>query len=350
MSGGSSEEKKHTASDTKLRKEREKGRIAKSQDLHSSVAGVAGILLISQTWNYYLKHINILIDTAIHAANNKWEDGFPLIYQTIINELALLILPVFGIIVFSVILSNLIYNKGLPISFEPIKPQLNKLNPAEGFKNIFGKKALIGTGQTLVRLILLASGAVAILWISLPNIINSPLCGLNCFLHISSSLTFMFLSLACLIFIIVALMDMPIQKALFLKEQKMGDSEKKRENKDMFGSPEIRSARHQLQNELNSDEPVQPGQKRLASIVILGKASAIAIYYNPEGTRGPSVMASAKGEKLRTILEQAGKDGVPVHKDDTLAKKISSTPVGSTIPPRHYAMLATAMIKSGVAL
>lgn len=349
MSGDSSEEKTHQASDVKLSKEREKGRIAKSSDLYAVSAALIGIVSGALLFEYTIFHLSNLFQAVSQASRFRLEDALNYISIILTNSLMIIILPFFGAIVCAVILSNLIYNRGIPISFDPISPKFERLNPLQGLKNIFGMKGMVGAAQLIVRLTLWIGGSVVILWGAIRGIVNVPLCGESCFTNVGYDLTFMFVVYACIILILVALFDMPIQKALFLHDQKMGNSEKKRENKDMFGSPEIKSARKQLQNEINS-QPAQIKKIEGATIVIQGQYYATAIYYDNTGSSGPMIVENAKSNKMKEMLERAKKSSIPVVRDDDLSNEIGFQANGTFIESKHYSKLALAIVKAGISL
>ncbi len=349
MSKDSSEEKKHQATDVKLSKERDKGRIAKSADLYSSTAALTGFVSLSLLFGYVLLHIANIFNASTRAISYQWNAAINYSVSILMYEFMLVILPVFGAVVFAVIISNLVYNRGIPFSFDPIKPQFDRLNPVQGLKNIFGKKGMVSAAQMLVRLTLWAGGFAIILWMARAELLNLPLCGISCIDTIGADLAIRLVSYACLILFLVALFDMPIQKAMFLMDQKMGHSEKKREDKDTYGSPEIKAARREFQREVSSSAE-SPKKIQQATIIIIGNGAAAAVYYNTDSENGPSIVSSATGESTKKLLEKAHQENIPVYKDDSLASVLASSPPGSVIQPKHYAQLANAMVKCGIVL
>ncbi len=344
-----SEEKTHQASDVKLSKERDKGRIAKSADLYASAAAFTGFIIFIFLINFMIQHIKNIFDAAVYSTGFGWEHALNFSTTVLMHEFSTIILPFFGAIAFAVILSNIIYNKGVPISFEPIVPKFEKLNPVQGFKNIFGFRSVVGAAQSIVRLILWVGGCTFIIWGVIGSLFNIPLCGDACFAAAGTQLATQLIVYACIIFLIIALMDMPIQKALFMKDQKMGKSEMKQENKDMFGSPEIRQARREFQREVNSGAGT-PQKTQQATIIIYGKGYAAAIHYNPKGQYGPSVMKTAKGSSVKAMLDTAKAGSVPTIRNDELAESLGSKGRGGAIESKHFTSLAMAMVQSGLSL
>ena len=346
MSGEQSEEKQLPASSMKLKKEREKGKIAKSADLYSAVAVLISIVLLYVLSPYNHAYITNIFDASSQAVTFKWEYGFNYAKNVLFYYSLMIMLPIIIAVTFAVIMSNLIYNKGIPISFDPIIPKFDHLNPASGFKRIFGRRGRVEGGIKLVRLFIWLSLAFGIVWFALPTLVNSPLCGVPCSLDTTSSLIFQLIAAACIVIFLIALFDMPIQQALFLYDMKMTHSEKKREDKDHFGSPEVRSERRRFYQE--GSATTVPLKVQNSSLVIVGDNVAVAIHYSRDSGMGPIVTGKAKDEEMKTFLSAA--QGIAKYSDPNLAKGLSYIPRGSTIPQKFYDDIARAIINTGVSV
>lgn len=340
------EQKDLPASGLKLKKQREKGRIAKSPDMYSAVAGVVGFTLFALLLDYQYRQITRIFDASAQAVTFDWQNGWPYASQVIFNEGIILLAPIVVAILLAIIIANLIYNKGIPFSFDPIQPKFEKLNPVEGFKRIFGRRGLIDGAQKVVRLIIWLVAAFAIIWTLMSGLINAPICGYACTLAVGEALAARLIAAAILIMIILALIDMPVQQALFMVEMKMGQSEKKREDKDQYGSPEIRSERKRLHRELLNSAGGKVGIEH-ATFVIVGDDNAVAVRYVADEEGVPFVVGRALGNDLEEFLEKADGLNLSKVKDKDLANKLSKVAPGSHVPQEHFNDLAMAMVKSG---
>jgi len=66
--------------------------------------------------------------------------------------------PFFLLVILVGVLSNLLQT-GPVFSFHPLKPDMQRLNPVQGFKRIYSMKALFETGKSLLKLGLFAAVA-----------------------------------------------------------------------------------------------------------------------------------------------------------------------------------------------
>ncbi|MGB8454757.1 MAG: EscU/YscU/HrcU family type III secretion system export apparatus switch protein [Anaerocolumna sp.] len=71
--------------------------------------------------------------------------------------------------------------------------------------------------------------------------------------------------------------------------------------------------------------------------------TAIALAYNPDEA-APKIIASGKGFLADKILQKAGQNQIPVHKDDQLAATLSKLDIGDYIPPELYDVVSEILI------
>ena len=70
---------------------------------------------------------------------------------------------------------------------------------------------------------------------------------------------------------------------------------------------------------------------------------AIALEYDPEDI-APRVLATGQGLIAEKIIEKAGEENIPIHKDEQLAKTLSKLEVGDAIPPELYEVVAEILV------
>ena len=73
------------------------------------------------------------------------------------------------------------------------------------------------------------------------------------------------------------------------------------------------------------------------------KKSAIALEYAMHD-KAPKVIASGKGHLAEKIIEKAGEEDIPVHKDPKLAKSLEDIEIGEYIPPELYKVVAEVLV------
>jgi flagellar biosynthesis protein FlhB len=144
MSDGGTGEKTEEASPQKLKQARDKGQVSKSQDAIQALGFIivfATIALsLSSTANRLREFLYASLDTAVRRG-----DDMPSVLA-VVNEalwaVMLASLPAMGAGFVAALASNYM-QVGFLFTAEPLKPDIKKLNPVDGFKNLFSKKKLV---------------------------------------------------------------------------------------------------------------------------------------------------------------------------------------------------------------
>ena len=69
------------------------------------------------------------------------------------------------------------------------------------------------------------------------------------------------------------------------------------------------------------------------------KRKAVALKYI-EGTEAPVILAKGEGRKADFMLEEAGKNGIPVTEDKVLVDMLGLASAGDTVPENTWQALA----------
>src|ERR1700755_761756 len=140
MSGGG--EKTEQPTQKRLRDARRKGQVAKSQDLSSAVLLVAAVAVLWIASGYMggwlSRAMTEHLDFASSFKGDLTQDIALGALASGAKSLALALAPLFGALVVVAVLVNY-FQVGSIFTFETVKPNANKLNPAEGFKHKFLK-------------------------------------------------------------------------------------------------------------------------------------------------------------------------------------------------------------------
>ncbi|WP_213306464.1 EscU/YscU/HrcU family type III secretion system export apparatus switch protein [Paraburkholderia sacchari] len=150
----------------------------------------------------------------------------------------------------AVIVPELAQTRGL-IALKRIEPDFKRLNPVEGFKNLFGLKMVFDTGVSLVQFAIL----IFIAWRSIANWIGlatpayslSPLAQLG----LATDACMHLLGLVALSQIAPAAGDYALQRVLRNRRLRMDKEELKREFRDENGDPHAKGRRRALHRQLN---------------------------------------------------------------------------------------------------
>ena len=317
MSGASSGNKTEPPTQKRLRDARKKGQVAKSKEV---VSAASIIFLLAYLWlasDYYMEEFRELLALPVttygidfHAALGE------ILFET--GKLAMIItLPVIGIALIVGIAANFFQTGGL---FAPqvIKEGYKKINPAQALKNIFTKKNLVELIKSILKIVFLGYLIYLALRHDLRALLLIPECGLDCLLPIFGNLMGKIITYAVIAFIIVAAADYFFQKHDYIKNLKMTKDEVKREFKEMEGSPEVKSHRRQLFQEIVNSQ-VANNVSRSSVIITNPTRMAIGIYYDDEETPLPVVTFKEQGTMAKRVIEIAHEQGIPVMENVPLA-------------------------------
>ncbi len=341
MSDG--EEKTEEPSDRKLKKARDDGKIATYKDFVSS--GLSGVLFF-----YIIIKLSSISDAfkvvflkVLNEQDTSFENTIIKVIPSLISSGSETIIPLSVLTVLTVIVLTVVVNGGVVLSFKPLVPDIKRINPADGLKKLFGSKAVIDLGKSLLKLIILGAALTITTLAYLNDIIRTPVGGLEglpvMLSHVSNPIIFISIG----IFIILGVMDLPLQYFLFIKEQKSTKSEVKREHKESDGAPELKRERKRMEKEL-ADMPTKLGVQN-SSLIIYNDNVAIGLRYVAGETHVPYVTSRGKTfEAALKLLEAAGELKIPKIKRDELADGLSKQhQIGTYLNAKYFNGVAEAL-------
>ncbi len=344
MSGSNSEEKTLPPTQNKLKKQREKGNVVTSKETVSSViiACVLIYLFFRRDWlGEKMVQLFLLND-------EDYDRGFWYMLQVksdLIWTIGIqIILPIFFLVIAVSILLGMAVAGGPLFSVEPLTPKFEKINPASGFKKIFGRRAMMTFLMHMVRLMLMLTVFSFIIVSGWSALIRAPICGFGCITQALEANAFPLIVAAAVLMFSTAIVDFLVQKFEFLREQKMSITEMRREYKDMEGDALIKSRREMIGFEM-METPTGAGR----AVVLISNAPdvVVGIRYVEEETPAPLVVIRAKGADACRRL--ASSVDVPSYIDSDLAATLAKTPVGEYVVDEPTVMSLAGYLQRAIA-
>lgn len=337
-----SQERTEPATPRKRRKEREEGRVAKSQDLGAAaiiLVGLFALLVFGRfLFSWILAFTTDMI--AFMGGNTLREDGwFSVIRDETAYALVIPWLPI-GLAAAVGALIVTVSQVGFFITPKPLVPKMDRFNPVSGLKKVLSLRSLVEMVKGLLKAALFALVIYYSLRKDTPELvlaIRFPLeAGVSQLLWKLLRLSF---RLAFLL-LVIAVFDYAYQKWEFERSIKMSKQELKEEYKQMEGDPQIRSKIRQKQRELARSRMMSsvPG----ADVVITNPTRlAVALEYDRKVMDAPVVCAKGSGFLARRIREVAEENAVPVVENKPLARSLFETlEVGEEVPEELYRAVA----------
>ena len=148
------------------------------------------------------------------------------------------------------------------------------------------------------------------------------------------------LLLLLLVVFAVALIDVPLQKFLFLQRLKMSHQEVKQEHKESEGSPEVKGKIRQKQREIAQRASVTAVPK--ADFVVTNPTHyAVALRYDENNMAAPQVVAMGADLVALKIREVAKAHDIPVLESPMLARALyAHAEIDQSIPSTLYTAVA----------
>lgn len=346
MAGDSgSEEKSQPASDKKLREARQKGQVSKSQDLVSAVVLLGCTVCIAFLAAIAESRVRALIDLAATIYVEPFETVWPRLLESAEQVLLRTALPILGVTVVCVILTNIVAMRGMLFSVEPVKPDIARINPVEGAKRIFSMRNFIEFLKSLFKVLVLSVAFYVVGRIALQALMESSRCGAGCIESVFMLLLKPLVATVVITYLLIGIVDVLLQRWLFQREMRMTRSEQKRERKDMDGDPLIKRERQRQRREMQSLGSRKVGIAH-ASLMIGGEDGwLVGVRYVRGETPVPVLVCSASAAEAKAMLAQSVSLGLPRSPDQALASEIARRAVkGEPIPANTFQQVADALV------
>ena len=318
---------------------RDSGQVAKSQDLSAAVLLTAALITLyffgAGIWNTLVRAAR----QALGGDGGTALDAALALSAATAVEVGKGIAPFFIMIVV-VALVVLYAQVGWLVTFKPLQPKLDKLNPLNGLRRLFSPNTLFQLGLNLAKLLLVSFVA----WLAIRTVINQLLLAHT----VEFAATF---AMAChlvfhvgirliIVLLLLAFIDYAYQRHRHEKQLRMTKQEVKEEMKRMEGDPVIKRRRREVQLRLAMERLKSTVPE--ADVVVTNPTHyAVALRYAAEEMIAPKMIAKGVDHMARRIRELAVAAGVPIVQKPELARRLyADVEVGREIPERFYRAVA----------
>lgn len=326
-------EKTEPATEKKIEDARKKGQVAQSRDLSSAFSfafGLAALLATATTSDDRLRNI---LATAVAVAG---DDRGHAVGSTLAAAYAMatdalwVVAPVLGAAILGGLVGGLTH-VGFNVSFDPLIPKIDRIDPVGGVKRMFSLKSLFEVFKAVVKAIFIGWVLYASIRALIPVLVvsgyGSPVSiGQNAWDSVLRLLLW-----CAVLFVVLGVADFVIQKLLFMKDQKMTKDEVKREHKQSEGDPQIKGERRALAHELANSNP-GPAVATANAVVVNPTHYAVALRYVPQECGLPVIVAKGVDGEAALIREAAREHGVPIIGNPELARALYKVETAATVP------------------
>ena len=344
---GEGGEKTEPATAKKLKDAREEGKVAKSKELTAAFSLIVLFLCLKIFVSYVGERLINVFPMIYNAMADfvKINEGAlsaqavsSLFFDVIIRWL-LIVLPFFAFgFVITILVS--IVQVGWTVSTKPMKPELSKFNPINGFKRIFSKDSLFQLLLSIVKIGLIGYIAYSSLKERVNDLFILYDLSLNQAISLVGTLIIDVGLKISLVYLIIGIADFAYQKYKFNDDMKMTKQEVKDEYKNTEGDPQIKGRQRRKMQEVSQRRMMQDVPK--ADVVITNPTHlAVALKYDAQASTAPVVLAKGEDFLAQRIKEVARDNNIEIVENKPLARMLyHNVDIGAEIPPELYQAVA----------
>ncbi|OPY85186.1 MAG: Flagellar biosynthetic protein FlhB [Smithella sp. PtaU1.Bin162] len=321
---------------------REKGQVARSQELVS-----VGILVACLIYFYFgasgmLRNIMELMTSGFRSAGeiNLTQDSLPYLLNDYVFKYFFILFPIMLIVLIAAFLGNVL-QVGFMFSAESVTPKFSKIDPIKGFQKFFSVRSIVELIKNIFKICIISMVAYFVIKGELSNMIllmeQNSVWGLMTYL---GRICFKIILATTVILVVLAILDYIYQRWEHEKSLRMTKQEIKDEYKNTEGDPLIKSRIRRLQREIAQKRMMAAVPK--ADVVITNPTHlAVAIRYDHESMTAPKVVAKGANLIAEKIKQIAGENDIPIVEDKPLAQVLyKMVDIDCLIPEDLYKAVA----------
>jgi flagellar biosynthetic protein FlhB len=334
-------ERSEEPSDKRLREAREKGQVARSRELTTTVmllGSAVGLLLFG---TMIVEAMMTVMRTSFTTSREKLFDTAHMAsaFQDAVSYSLMMLSPFLVLMVIAAVVGSIAIS-GWNFTLQAIAPKFSKLNPLSGMKRIIGPQGLMELAKALAKFVVISGAGLFVLYSMTDRVLHLGLEPVGeAIANAGSLLTWTFLAVS-LSTILIAVVDVPFQLWNHKRQLKMTKQEVKQENKETQGSPEVKGRIRRMQMDISMKRMMAAVPE--ADVIITNPTHfAVAVKYDQANMRAPVVVAKGADYVAFEIRRIAQENNVPILSAPPLARAIyHTTEIDSEIPEGLYLAVA----------
>lgn len=321
----------------KIQKEREKGRVAKSADIPSSLILIAVVGMIWGIGRYYVNNFRSIFGFYFSRVQSIDDAGFAAEGTHFVLYMMRFIWPVVVVVVVLGILGNVMQFGWAP-SIKPITPDMSRvsLNFTKWFEKIFSVQGMYSTGTSLLKIGIITMVIVFNIIFYMDDIATTLFQSFETGIGIGIKIVFSVLLETGIVLLGLGLIDYQFQRFQFMNQLKMSFQDIKEEFKESEGDPEVkRRIQGKMQDYLQRNIVNDVSDSDV--LVTNPTHFAVAMKYERETMDAPQVMAKGEDAMALRMRRIAKESDVPIIENKPLARALyADLEVGDEIPEKYY--------------
>jgi flagellar biosynthetic protein FlhB len=331
-------------SEYKIKKAREEGRVAKSQELNGTIVLLLCVVMLIFLGSWIEQRMEEMMQFYFKNAMQKniFDGKF---FGAFINFFVGTVLPFLIVGVVAGVIANIVQNRGFLFTTKTITPKFDKLVPRFGEyfkKTLFSFEGVFNIAKSLIKVAVIGLISFFMIRDDLPQLLDMlHTKGIRVALGQLGTMTSRILIVISLFLLGIAIADYVVQRRQFIESLKMTKQEVKEEYKELEGDPEVKSHLDSAQREMLQTNI--PRAVKESDVVITNPTHfAVALEWKRDRVDRPQV--TAKGEDLtaQNMKRIATENGIPIVENRPVARGLyTDTKVGDIIPETYLKVIAT---------
>jgi flagellar biosynthetic protein FlhB len=332
------DDKTEHATPRRRQKARERGQVARSRDLSTSLLTFTGVLLIGwvspgqlNLWRSSFRNWTEF------AVRDSFTPSTRLLEWAAIAALRWIVVPVAAVWMLAVVSS--LAQGGLVLAPSAMAPKPERLSPSTKLSQMFSVTGLSATAKSLLPFSVLLYLGVSIFVRDWTTFLGAGTLPAAAIAGLAWQRAMELCWKSTLVLLVWAVLDYFLQRHKFERDLRMSKQELRDEYKETDGNPSIKARIRRLQRQVRRRRTLKEVER--ATVVVTNPTHfAVALEYRPE-MAAPSVVAKGCDLLAEQIKQVARWHEIPLVENRPLAQALyRSVEVGQTIPAKLYAAVA----------
>ncbi|MDR2551756.1 MAG: flagellar biosynthesis protein FlhB [Treponema sp.] len=328
--------------DYKIRKAREEGRVAKSQELIAALGLLFPALAILFLARYILRTCVEMLRFFFLRINELDPVRDRIVAGVFFSYLARLALPVAAAALAAAVFSNMV-QVGPLFTTKPLVPDFSRIVPRFGRyfqRTLFSMEGLFNFAKSIIKMGIIGVVAFMLIRSRIRQLVNLQTAGIWLGLTTVAGMAARLLIISALLLLLLAIPDMLFQRWQHRESLKMTREEVKEERKMYEGDPHIKARIQRRMREFMGRNMAVNVAK--ADVVITNPTHfAVALEYDEDTMPAPLLSAKGADEMAFKIRNIARENEVPLVENKPLARALyREVEVGENVPVMYYQAIA----------
>lgn len=324
----------------RLKKAREEGNFPSARVFVNAVQFVAFVALTHSWGPVWVTAIHRSLSILLNHASTAQMDAMFIVYISLdLARQTVLPLAVLGLVLMLVTLAAQFLVTRMGMSLKKLAPDFNRLNPISRIREL-PKQNIPAFFQALIMLPVFGAVVYFLVRDNFDELMSLPLMSTMAGAARVGSTLESLLWKASAVFLVFGFVDLFRQKRRYQQDLRMSKQEIRDELKEVEGNPLMKARVRRIRRDMARRRMMQEVPQATA-VVVNPTHFAVALKYTMNSPGAPQVVAKGKNYLALRIRQKAIDAGVPLIENPPLAQALyKSVDVGQEIPAQFYRAVA----------